>query len=114
MSIIAEVRLEIATEASPPTMLTLGPPALVMLHGAPCDSRAWQWMLPDLSRDHTVVAWDAPGFGQSSDIDDHWRAAQFADALYLLGQTYRKVGRTEEALQTLERFKEVSKVRVRR
>ena len=37
-----------------------GPP-LVMLHGAPCDSRTWQWMLPDLSRDHTVVAWDAPG-----------------------------------------------------
>jgi pimeloyl-ACP methyl ester carboxylesterase len=38
-------------------------------------------MLPALSRDHTVIAWDAPGFGQSSDIDDTWRAAQFADAL---------------------------------
>jgi pimeloyl-ACP methyl ester carboxylesterase len=57
-----------------------GPP-LVMLHGAPGDSRVWQWMLPDLSRDHTVVAWDAPGFGHSSDIDESWRAAQFADAL---------------------------------
>jgi pimeloyl-ACP methyl ester carboxylesterase len=54
---------------------------LVMLHGAPADSRTWQWMIPDLSRDNTVVAWDAPGFGQSSDIDDSWRAAQFADAL---------------------------------
>lgn len=57
-----------------------GPP-LVLLHGAPADSRTWQWMLPDLARDHTVVAWDAPGFGQSADIDDTWRAAQFADAL---------------------------------
>jgi pimeloyl-ACP methyl ester carboxylesterase len=57
-----------------------GPP-LVMLHGAPCDSRTWQWMLPDLSRDHAVLAWDAPGFGKSSDIDDSWRAPQFADAL---------------------------------
>ena len=57
-----------------------GPP-LVMLHGAPSDSRTWQWMAPDLSRDHTVIAWDAPGFGESSDIDDSWRAAQFADAL---------------------------------
>ena len=57
-----------------------GPP-LVMLHGAPSDSRIWQWMLPDLSRDHTVVAWDAPGFGESSDIDDDWRATRFADAL---------------------------------
>ena len=56
-------------------------PALVMLHGAPSDSRVWQWMLPDLARDHTVVAWDAPGFGESSDIDDSWRAPQFADAL---------------------------------
>ena len=57
-----------------------GPP-LVMLHGAPSDSRIWQWMLPDLSRDHTVLAWDAPGFGESSDIDDDWRAPRFADAL---------------------------------
>lgn len=57
-----------------------GPP-LVLLHGAPCDSRTWQWMLPDLARDHTVIAWDAPGFGESSDIDDNWRAPQFADAL---------------------------------
>jgi pimeloyl-ACP methyl ester carboxylesterase len=56
-------------------------PVLVMLHGAPSDSRTWQWMLADLSRDHTVIAWDAPGFGQSSDIDDSWRAPQFADAL---------------------------------
>lgn len=56
-------------------------PALVMVHGAPSDGRTWQWMVPDLSRDHTVIAWDAPGFGGSSDIDDSWRAARFADAL---------------------------------
>ena len=65
-----------------------GPP-LVMLHGAPADSRTWQWMLPDLARDHTVIAWDAPGFGQSSDIDDTWRAAQFADALAALHRRAR-------------------------
>jgi pimeloyl-ACP methyl ester carboxylesterase len=57
-----------------------GPP-LVLLHGAPSDSRLWQWMVPDLARDHTVIAWDAPGFGQSSDIDEEWRAPQFADVL---------------------------------
>jgi pimeloyl-ACP methyl ester carboxylesterase len=57
-----------------------GPP-VVLVHGAPSDSRFWQWMTPYLSRDHTVIAWDAPGFGQSSDIDDSWRAPQFADAL---------------------------------
>src|SRR4029450_6938377 len=57
-----------------------GPP-LVLVHGAPADSRTWQWMLPELSGDHTVIAWNAPGFGQSSEIDVTWRAAQFADAL---------------------------------
>ncbi len=31
-------------------------PVLVMLHGAPTDSRTWRWMLPDLARDHTVIA----------------------------------------------------------
>jgi pimeloyl-ACP methyl ester carboxylesterase len=62
------------------TVAGSGPP-LVLLHGAPCDKRTWQWMVPDLSRDHTVLAWDAPGFGESSDIDDSWRAPQFADAL---------------------------------
>ena len=56
-------------------------PVLVMLHGAPTDSRTWQWVLPELARDHTVIAWDAPGFGESSDIDAGWRAQQFADAL---------------------------------
>jgi pimeloyl-ACP methyl ester carboxylesterase len=57
-----------------------GPP-LVLVHGAPSDHRGWQWTLPDLARDHTVIAWDAPGFGESSDIDESWRAPQFADAL---------------------------------
>lgn len=57
-----------------------GPP-LVLLHGAFCDRRTWQWMVPDLARHHTVVAWDAPGFGESADIDDSWRAKDFADAL---------------------------------
>jgi len=54
---------------------------LVMLHGAPSDSRTWRWMNTDLARDHTVVAWDAPGFGKSTDIDDSWRAPDFAHAL---------------------------------
>lgn len=56
-------------------------PSLVLLHGALSDSRIWRWMSADLARDHTVIAWDAPGFGQSSDIEDTWRAGHFADAL---------------------------------
>ena len=37
--------------------------------------------------------------------------AQYADALYLLAQTYRKLGRQAEAAKALERFKEASKTR---
>jgi pimeloyl-ACP methyl ester carboxylesterase len=55
--------------------------AVVLLHGAPADHRAWKWMMPDLARDHDAIAWDAPGFGESSDIDASWRAEDFADAL---------------------------------
>jgi pimeloyl-ACP methyl ester carboxylesterase len=38
-------------------------------------------MLADLSRDHCVIAWDAPGLGDSSETDDSWRPPQFADTL---------------------------------
>jgi pimeloyl-ACP methyl ester carboxylesterase len=43
-----------------------GPP-LVLLHGFLCDSRCWRRQLADLSREFTVIAWDAPGAGSSSD-----------------------------------------------
>jgi pimeloyl-ACP methyl ester carboxylesterase len=43
-----------------------GPP-LILVHGLPGDSRVWRRQLDDLSDEFTVVAWDAPGCGQSSD-----------------------------------------------
>src|SRR5438552_13329906 len=42
-------------------------PALVLLHGFLCDSRVWRRELEDLSDRFTVLAWDAPGAGGSSD-----------------------------------------------
>ncbi len=42
-------------------------PALVLLHGFLCDSRCWRAQLAGLSDQFTVVAWDAPGAGSSSD-----------------------------------------------
>src|SRR5262249_60890991 len=36
---------------------------------------------------------------------------QYADALYLLGQTYRKVGRQADATRALNRFKEAAQSR---
>jgi pimeloyl-ACP methyl ester carboxylesterase len=46
-----------------------GPP-LVLLHGAYEDSRVWERQLDDLSSEFTVVAWDAPGCGESDDLAD--------------------------------------------
>jgi pimeloyl-ACP methyl ester carboxylesterase len=56
-------------------------PALLLLHGAYCDSRVWRWQLEELSDDFTVVAWDAPGCGLSSDPSETWRLTEYADCL---------------------------------
>ena len=39
----------------------------VLLHGIGSNSRSWRRQLADLSRDFKVIAWDAPGYGRSSD-----------------------------------------------
>jgi len=57
-----------------------GPP-LVLLHGWPLDSREWRRQLDGLSDEFTVVAWDAPGAGRSSDPPDTFRLADWADCL---------------------------------
>ncbi len=44
-----------------------GPP-LVFVHGAAEDSRIWQPQLAGLADEFTVVAWDEPGAGRSSDL----------------------------------------------
>ncbi len=57
-----------------------GPP-LVLLHGWPTNSREWRRQLDALSDEFTVVAWDAPGAGQSSDPPEDFRLADWADCL---------------------------------
>jgi len=44
-----------------------GPP-LVFVHGAAVDGRMWEPQLGDLADEFTVVAWDEPGAGRSSDV----------------------------------------------
>lgn len=55
-----------------------GPP-LVILPGALDDGRWWARQLRDLSGDLTVVVWDAPGCGASSDPPPSWSLADLAD-----------------------------------
>lgn len=54
---------------------------LVLLHGGISDARYWRPQLETLSEEFTVLAWDAPGAGDSSDVPATWRLADFADAL---------------------------------
>ncbi len=77
-----------------------GPP-LLLLHGIGSNSASWRQQLQGLSDHYTVLAWDAPGYGQSSDpvpevmtirhyadcvrdLLDH----QQVDSVYLLGHSW--------------------------
>lgn len=58
-----------------------GPP-LVLLHGYVGDGPAtWRRQIDGLSDEFTVVAWDAPGAGRSSDPPERFGMAGYADAL---------------------------------
>lgn len=58
-----------------------GPP-LVLLNGGVGDGPGtWRHQIDALSDEFTVVAWDAPGSGRSSDPPESFRLAQFADCL---------------------------------
>jgi pimeloyl-ACP methyl ester carboxylesterase len=56
-------------------------PALLLLHGFLCDSRCWRRQLSGLSDRFTVIAWDAPGAGLSSDPPDTFTTASYAECL---------------------------------
>ena len=57
-----------------------GPP-LVFVHGAAGDARMWQPQLAALADEFTVVAWDEPGAGRSSDLPPDFGLADYAECL---------------------------------
>jgi pimeloyl-ACP methyl ester carboxylesterase len=57
---------------------------LVLVHGAASDSRLWQPQLAALSDEFTVVAWDEPGAGRSSDVPPDFRLVDYANCLAAL------------------------------
>lgn len=57
-------------------------PSLVLLHGFVGDGRStWSSQIEALSDEFTVVAWDAPGAGRSSDPPERFRLPDYADCL---------------------------------
>jgi pimeloyl-ACP methyl ester carboxylesterase len=60
-----------------------GPP-LVFVHGAAVDNRMWQPQLAALANDFTVVAWDEPGAGRSSNVPADFTLPDYANCLAAL------------------------------
>src|SRR5437870_12539786 len=54
-------------------------PALILLHRFYGDSRVWRKQLEALSDEFTVVAWDGPGCGESSDPTESYRISEYAE-----------------------------------
>ncbi len=78
MEVLAVDGLEIAYERAGD-----GPP-LVLVHGAAVDSRMWRPQLESLADEFTVVAWDEPGAGRSSDVPADFTLPDYADRLAAL------------------------------
>ncbi|MFE5753142.1 alpha/beta fold hydrolase [Streptomyces massasporeus] len=57
-----------------------GPP-LVLAHGATADARLFRPQVEDLADEFTVVAWDEPGAGHSSDVPPSFTLADYARCL---------------------------------
>jgi len=60
-----------------------GPP-LVLVHGATVDGRMWRPQLAALADEFTVVAWDEPGAGRSSDVPVDFGLGDYARCLAVL------------------------------
>jgi pimeloyl-ACP methyl ester carboxylesterase len=56
-------------------------PGLLLLHPLTHDSRGWRPQLDGLADQFTVIAWDAPGAGQSSDPPETFGIVDWADCL---------------------------------
>jgi pimeloyl-ACP methyl ester carboxylesterase len=61
-----------------------GGPPLVLAHAAACDGRMWRPQLAALADRFTLVAWDEPGAGRSSDVPPDFRLADYAACLAAL------------------------------
>ena len=78
MEVIRTSGLEIAYER-----VGEGPP-LMFVHGAASDARLWRPQVAALADEFTVVAWDEPGAGRSSDVPAQFGLSDYAGCLAAL------------------------------
>ncbi|WP_406313630.1 alpha/beta hydrolase [Streptosporangium sp. NBC_01639] len=70
-------------------------PAIVLLHGWPATWLMWRTVMPDLAREHTVIAIDLPGLGDSSIPAAGYDKATTARRIH---EAVKKLGFTQAAL----------------
>lgn len=93
-------------------------PALILLHGLGNNSQSWKNQIHGLKDQFRVIAWDAPGYGDSSDPDGELRHfSEFAlvlkemvdrlelEQIYLLGHSMGSAIATEFYYRFPERVK---------
>ena len=57
-------------------------PTILLIHGFGTNTFTWRHVLPDLARDHRVIAVDLKGFGRSDKpLDEHYSARDQAELL---------------------------------
>ena len=62
-------------------------PLLVLVHGSAEDGRVWQPQLAALADEFTVVSWDEPGAGRSTDVPADFGLADYANCFAALIET---------------------------
>ena len=78
MGVVQANGLEIAYERAGE-----GPP-LVLVHGGTVDGRMWRPQVVGLADEFTVIAWDEPGAGRSSDVPPGFGLPDYAHSLAAL------------------------------
>ena len=58
-----------------------GPPLELLHGGCGLSSTVWSYQLAGLADEFTVVAWDMPGCGKSTDPPEAFRASDYAECL---------------------------------
>lgn len=95
--------------------------AVVLLHGIGSAARSFEFQFDALSPNHRVIAWDAPGYGQSTCLERDWPEAEdyalalrdFLDGLgigacHLLGHSLGSIMAARFAAHFPDRIKTLS------
>src|SRR3546814_6825219 len=86
-------------------------PPLVLLHGMGSAARSWRDQLAGLSRDRRVVAWDAPGYGESTPLVPEQIGRAHVELQSLMRTSYAVFCLKKKTTYTFNSYKKQTKQR---